>query len=455
MTARMLASQKIGWTPAMTMLALAVAVGLLGRVWVVLYGPGHAFAVDQLFDTLAWNLLSLREFSLDGVHPAAHVGPLYPMVLAWFYAMVGHHPEWVPVLHIAMDGATAWCVYRIGGALYGSWVGACAAALFLIYPAYWTYDARIRSEALFTFLMSAWVWAAVLCVQRQSVRQYALAGLLAGLTILCKPVVLILAVFLVGLVWTGTESPLHKVTCAGVYVLAGLVLVLPWTVRNYSRFHEVIPVSAGMGAGLWMGSDPLSRGSWPMTHQQETAIWESAGLTPLPYAHAMYDVQTDRLLREKGWARIAGDPIGYVRLIAIRVWDFWVGNPLYLLNSDNDFANGLRADAADRGWLVAGFSLAKRLVLVPGLIVLALWSGWRDRERWREWLPLCLFPLGLTAGYVPFTVEAGRYALPVLPCLIVLSTALGLRFVFTRSLLGRTQLWSFLPGRTSHGIRTH
>jgi hypothetical protein len=39
-------------------------------------------------------------------------------------------------------------------------------------------------------------------------------------------------------------------------------------------------------------------------------------------------------------------------------------------------------------------------------------------------------------GYVPFTVEAGRYALPVLPCLMVLSVAVlaqaGLQMVSLR-----------------------
>jgi hypothetical protein len=186
-----------------------------------------------------------------------------------------------------------------------------------------------------------------------------------------------------------------------------------------------------------MGSDPQSRGSWPMTSEQESAIWESAGITPLPYAHAMYDVPTDRVLRDKGWARIAADPMAYAKLIVIRAWHFWIGNDRYLVNSSDGFASGLLADALDRGCPVAGFSLVKRLVLMPGLILLALLNLWRDRDRWRTLLPLCLFPVGLTAGYVPFTVEAGRYALPVLPCLMVLAVALSLRWSIVRSVMSR------------------
>lgn len=420
-------------------LAVAGLVGLIARVWVVQHAPGHAFAVDQLFDTLAWNLVSLHQFTLDGLNPAAHVGPLYPAVLALLYAVVGHEQAWVPVLHSIFDLGTAFCVYRVGTLLWGSWVGAGAAALVLLYPAYWTYDPRIRSEALMTFLVSAWLWAVVACVRAPSVQQYSMAGVLAGLTILCKPAVLVLAVLLPGIAWIGTHTLARRIARISAYGVVCVLLVGPWSARNYVAFHDFIPVSGGMGAGLWMGSDPLSRGSWPMSQEREQAIWESAGITPLPYAHAMYEVSTDRLLRKKGLDRIKADPFGYVGLTLTRVWDFWIGNPFYLVNAEGGFARGFLADAGERGWLTAVYSLIKRLLLVPALIVLAIWSAWCHRARWRELLPLYLFPIGLTAGYVPFTVEAGRYALPVLPCLMVLSVALVAHFQAIRSSLSMGQ----------------
>lgn len=176
-----------------------------------------------------------------------------------------------------------------------------------------------------------------------------------------------------------------------------------------------------------------------MPPEREQAVWESAGITPLPYAHAMYDVQTDQLLREKGMSRIAADPIGYVGLTFTRVWDFWIGNSFYLVNEEGGLVHGLQKDAAERGWAVAIYSLVKRLLLVPGLIVVAACSAWVHRNRWRDLLPLYLFPVGLTAGYVPFTVEAGRYALPVLPCFMMLSVALVPHWQTVRSFFVQRQ----------------
>jgi 4-amino-4-deoxy-L-arabinose transferase-like glycosyltransferase len=410
------------WSPT-ALLILAGALGLLARAWTILHTARQGYAVDDLFDALAWNLASLGTFTMDGTTPSAHVGPLYPVVLAAFYSVAGHRPEWVQYLHVACDVGTSFCIFRVGARLFGPWSGAIAAAAMFLYPAYWTYDPRIRSEGLLTLLMSAWLWATVVFIDSRRLQTFAIAGLLAGLTILCKPAAMLLGIGVAALAYLGTEVVGIKTRCATVYLLACLLIVVPWTIRNYLTFDAVIPISAGIGAGLWMGSDPLSRGSWPMSYQTEAQIWESAGITPLPYAHAMYDVSTDRLLRAKGWARITEEPVRYLWLTLTRAFDFWIGNSFYLVNSDLGFVQGLTEDAADRGWLVATYSVAKRLLLIPGLVVLALWSAWSHRSRWRQLLPLYIFPIGLMLGYIPFTVEAGRYALPVLPCLMVLSVA--------------------------------
>ena len=432
------------WSPT-TLLILAGALGLLARAWTILHTARQGYAVDDLFDALAWNLASLGAFTMDGTTPSAHVGPLYPVVLAAFYSVAGHRPEWVQYLHVACDVGTSFCIFRVGAKLFGPWSGAIAAAAMFLYPAYWTYDPRIRSEGLLTLLMSAWVWATIVFIDSRRLQTFAIAGLLAGLTILCKPAAMLLGIGVAALAYLGTEVVGIKTRCATVYLLACLLIVVPWTIRNYLTFDAVIPISAGIGAGLWMGSDPLSRGSWPMSYQTEAQIWESAGITPLPYAHAMYDVSTDRLLRAKGWARITEEPVRYLWLTLTRAFDFWIGNSFYLVNSDLGFVQGLTGDAADRGWLVATYSVAKRLLLIPGLVVLALWSAWSHRSRWRQLLPLYIFPIGLMLGYIPFTVEAGRYALPVLPCLMVLSVAVLAQAGLPKVSLCRRQPLSMRP----------
>jgi 4-amino-4-deoxy-L-arabinose transferase-like glycosyltransferase len=431
-------------------LAAAMVVGMLARLWVVHHASMPAYAVDQLFDTLAANVWRYHAFSLDGIQPAAHVGPLYPALLALWYGAVGHRPESVWILHMGLDLAAGWCVYRVGHLLFGSWVAAVAASCFFLYPAYWTYVPRIRSEVLLTMLVCAWLWATLRCVRSPSISASVGMGLMAGLALLCKPAVWAVVLGAGACVWAAEECRRKKMTCILTYGACCALAVLPWTVRNYVAFNDLIPVSAGLGAGLWMGSDPASRGSWPMPFEREQAIWDSAGISPLPHAYAMYEVPVDRILRHHGRERIQADPLAYLRLTLGRTWDFWIGNSFYLFNGEAGLAEGWRRDAQERGRVVALYSFAKRMFLVPALIAASVASTWFFRSMGRQLLPLWIFPLGLMAGYVPFTVEAARYTLPVLPCLMVLTAALSVRLMGVY----RTQPRGFVPREIGASWRT-
>jgi len=403
-------------------MAGALLVGTAARAWMVATQAPVFYAVDVLFDTLGWNLATGKGFTLDGATPSAHVGPTYPALLGLFYAIVGHRPEWTPVLHAVLDVATTVFVFYAARLVFGPAPAVLAAGFVYLYPAYWTYDLRLRSETALTCLVTAWLWASVRGRLTGRVEHAALCGMLGGLAILCKPTTIPIAVLLGAVMLLEARHDPLAWRRVAVYAVCVLVLVTPWTVRNLRAFGTLVPVSSGAGVGLWMGSDAESGGSWPMSPELEARIWGTAGIAPLAYPHVMYEVAVDRELGRKGWTRITADPGQYVRLTLARVVHFWVGNRLYLFNSDRGPADGLNRDAAERGWPVALYSLAKRLLLVPLLLLLGCVGAWRLRARWRELMPFYVFPLGLMLGYVPFSVEAGRYVLPVLPCVVVLAT---------------------------------
>lgn len=404
-------------------LGVVLLIGTGIRLWLIAHAAPPDYAIDGLFDRLGWNLATGHGFTLDGETPAAHYGPAYPSILALLYYFAGHRPDWVPHVHVLFDLLTGSCTYFGARLLFGPRVAVWAAAAVYLYPAYWTYDLRIRSESLLTMLVAAWLWCAISCARFGRVRTYAASGILAGVAALCKPVVVPAALLLVLLPVLGSSAERPAVPRLGVYLACMLFVVLPWTVRNYHSFQTLLPVSAGMGVGLWTGSDPVSEGSYPMSSETEAQIWATAGIAPLAYAHAMYEVPVDRILGAKGLARIRTHPGRYIRLTVARAVHFWIGNRLYLANSEHSFADGFRRDVAERGAIVAVYSLAKRLLLVPCALLLAAWTGWRLRARWRELFPLYALPVGVTLGYVPFVVESGRYALPVLPCMFILAAA--------------------------------
>lgn len=82
----------------------------------------------------------------------------------------------------------------------------------------------------------------------------ALAGALIGGTLYLKEAALPLLVLLpLILVAAGERSMGERVAGAAVLVLGAVVVVLPWTLRNYEVYGRVVPSGSTVGENLWQG----------------------------------------------------------------------------------------------------------------------------------------------------------------------------------------------------------
>jgi 4-amino-4-deoxy-L-arabinose transferase-like glycosyltransferase len=117
--------------------------------------------------------------------------------------------------------------------------GVAAAYPLLIYPCY-----DLLSEALVIFLFSL----TILFVHKSTINQYYAisAGILLSLSVLTKPTVLFaLPFFMVFiLIKQGTQKRLAHMS---MFLVAFLVIFIPWTTRNYIIFHSFIPMSNNGG----------------------------------------------------------------------------------------------------------------------------------------------------------------------------------------------------------------
>jgi hypothetical protein len=71
--------------------------GTRPRGWVLSQPVFQNYAIDGLFDALAWNLVTNGSFSMDGATAASHIGWRYPVLLALLHQVVGHQPAWFPI----------------------------------------------------------------------------------------------------------------------------------------------------------------------------------------------------------------------------------------------------------------------------------------------------------------------------------------------------------------------
>lgn len=272
-------------------LLLAVGVvALATRILFVMIVPTKPVSDFLAYDNAGWAIAS-GHGAVDAGQPWINWPPGYPAFLGLLYFIFGHSLLAAKLAQVLLSTATCVLTYFVARAVFaedGWFIGPLAAMLVAVYPQSIFYTSVLASDVLFSFLLMLAVWTLVRNGFPSS-RNALLTGLIIGLATLTRgqalllPIVvvvwLIIALLKTGGVAFGDEAG-EQVTAPRVAfltwkktamtaVLVGLVaivVVLPWTARNYRVFHRFIPVSANTGTNLWIGNNPAADGRymWPV-----------------------------------------------------------------------------------------------------------------------------------------------------------------------------------------------
>lgn len=261
-----------------------------------------------------------------------------------------------------------------------------AAWLWAVYPfAIWRV-AFINKEVVLTFLLAAYV-----CVQlrAQSSWQWAAAGALLGLVNLCKPTFLLWPVVLVGhAIACRSGSARKSVLYVGVLIAAMLLVVAPWTYRNWRvTGGEFLPVATEAG-GLT---------TFVGNYQPTLGLWEGPGK---PRWQAAVDeikrqntgasvVELDRAFYRAAWQQVIGHPLKAIELAVRKCGRFW-------------FLSAKRREQ------LLGFLIQAGYLSVLGI---GLWRAWP--WGWPVWMLVAL--VAYVMGIHALSYADLRFSLPVMP----------------------------------------
>lgn len=222
---------------------LSLARGLAG---------GHGFVYDDV----------AREGGIDPFGRA----PGYPA----FLALIGgggpatpHVPHAVQVAQALVGGFGIWMVALYASRLAGSRAGLLAAAGAACYPPLVWISAYAFSEAIFWPLGLAVAWTfdhAHRAATSERRLWWALAaGLLGGVAVLVRPALLFFFP-LAALYWLTHRrwAPI------AMLALGSILIVGPWTARNWMVHHRVVLVASEGGVTFWTGNHPLATGDGDM-----------------------------------------------------------------------------------------------------------------------------------------------------------------------------------------------
>jgi 4-amino-4-deoxy-L-arabinose transferase-like glycosyltransferase len=251
-------------------LVVAALVGLLARLAFGLgYWTGEPLTRDeQEYLSLARSLVRGQGFVYDDVLTSTGVEPFgrapgYPAFLA-LAGGGGQASTSVPTaVKIAQAIVGAFGVVMVGliaQRLAGPRAAILAAAGAAVYPPLVWIAGYALSEALFwpVGLLTAWLFDRALA--RPAAARAALAcGLALGAGTLIRPA-LVVFLPLAGLLLIARRRPLTL----AVMTLGMMIVVGPWTVRNYLHHGRLVFVASEGGVTFWTGNHPLAVGDGDM-----------------------------------------------------------------------------------------------------------------------------------------------------------------------------------------------
>jgi 4-amino-4-deoxy-L-arabinose transferase-like glycosyltransferase len=230
-----------------------MALGI--RVFIAVRFPHPAFD-ETRYTVPAVNLLNGHGFSAsieEPYLPSEHTVPLYPVFIAAVFAVFGEHAQAVRISQSVVDLITCLFVGFISFSLAPTSLKKRAAMSALVVYAFlsWftlNWPRYLLTETLAVFLTTLTVALAVVALRRG--RWWWLsAGAACGLALLTRADSLLLVFAIVLFLILQIARRASGVTSLDLlrFCLAILVILSPWTVRNYLAFEKFQPLASEYG----------------------------------------------------------------------------------------------------------------------------------------------------------------------------------------------------------------
>jgi 4-amino-4-deoxy-L-arabinose transferase-like glycosyltransferase len=204
--------------------------------------------------------------------PAARYGraPLYPGFIAAVRLSAGPSElvRNVRIAQAALGTMAVWLIALLATRSAGPQAGLAAAWIAAVYPPLVWISAYILSETLYSTLALASVAVlapvldgrpAPMSPPASAGRNTLLGGVLAGAAVLVRPAMLFF-LLLTGL-WLLVR---RRVMLLAALTIGALVVVAPWTIRNYREYHRFVLVASEGGITFWTGNNRLACGEGDM-----------------------------------------------------------------------------------------------------------------------------------------------------------------------------------------------
>lgn len=341
----------------------------------------------------------------EGFHDPAFpvfTPPLYPILIAGGLSIFNDDQIPIKIAQIITDSLTTVVVYFIVLEVFTATSALLSGVILSVYPFSIYATLYIGAEAFFTFFLSIFVLLLVYVLRYGKWRYSFGAGLLLGLATLTRGTTQMLPIVLPLAMLMSPDRRQRWWAHWGIIVVVCMLVVLPWSLRNYLVLHEVIPVASVAGGNFLYGS---SEQLWTIEEREKELpktldMLKSQGLIKEPITRNS-PVEADRYAFIAGLQnyrlRLRADPLSFIPFIVRKFLRLW-----YATESGNNHG------------IVVAINLPLYCAAIGGVILAV-----RQRHRY-AYLLLGLLGYFITLHLV--MVPLFRYMLPVMPYVITFAS---------------------------------
>jgi len=443
-------------------LCAIIFLGVMARVGSALYQGNTILALPGVFDQISYHELAVRVMEGHGFsfgtgwwpatpadHPTAHWSYLYVLFLAAVYSVTGPNPLTARLLQAILTGILQPLIaWRIGRRLFGPRVGLVSATLISFYAYFVFYAGALVTESLYIVAI-LWLLDISISIADPSVRKYITAawkpwaelGIALAMASLLRQVILpLVPIILAWITWQvhhrTLENPLsggdRRLQPSGVgrsarasafSILSRITLtvailfafILPWTIRNYRAFGQLVLLNTNAGFAFFWGNHPIHGTKFiPLLPGNGT---EYGALIP-PELLRLNEAELDRALLRQGIDFVLKDPVRYLLLCVSRTQEYFKFWPSQTSSPLSNYARvlsfGLSLPFLLSGLLLAILGVTGRAGYShqqnsPGVMFLLLISGLYCLVHLMTWT-LVRYRLPVDAITMPFAALSMVYA---------------------------------------------
>ena len=327
-------------------LIIIIMLAIMLRVAVAIFLGNEVVNLPGTFDQLSYDMLAKRFLGGHGLtvaemwwpltpggEPTAHWSFLYTSYLIGVYSIFGYSPLIARLIQAMFVGIfMPWLIYRLGRRHFDSHVGLLAAGLTAVYIYFVYYAGALMTE---TFYITAILWVLDIGSQLGSQpengqsRNIGLSwlwlGLAISITVLLRQVFLLFLPFLfLWLMWRSlqyqTMPLLRMMMLLSASTIVLILMILPWTYRNYQAFNQFVLLNTNAGFAFYWGNHPIHNYNFISILPEDGPSYQD--LIP-PEFRDLNEAEMDRALLNESMSAIVEDPQRYIILSFSRIKDYF------------------------------------------------------------------------------------------------------------------------------------